>query len=104
MKHLLELPKAETNLTLWKADLTQEGSFVFPTDTFLPGMYMEKSMKLTSWKTQNDPWIRSFVFQKDQVTSGKLSDSVPITRLSIHFDCKSPQEYENLGLELSKVP
>ncbi|KAI3780774.1 hypothetical protein L2E82_10764 [Cichorium intybus] len=42
-------------------------SFEFPTDTFLPGMYMEKSMKLTSWKTQNDPGIGSFVFQKDQV-------------------------------------
>nr|BAJ21535.1 dihydroflavonol 4-reductase [Dahlia pinnata] len=27
VKHLIELPKAETNLTLWKADLTQEGSF-----------------------------------------------------------------------------
>lgn len=27
VKHLLELPKAETNLTLWKADLAQEGSF-----------------------------------------------------------------------------
>nr|AIY22763.1 dihydroflavonol 4-reductase [Iochroma calycinum] len=27
VKHLLELPKADTNLTLWKADLTVEGSF-----------------------------------------------------------------------------
>nr|AKN56968.1 dihydroflavonol 4-reductase [Gerbera hybrid cultivar] len=27
VKHLLELPKAQTNLKLWKADLTQEGSF-----------------------------------------------------------------------------
>uniref|UniRef100_A0A5B7AFJ3 Dihydroflavonol 4-reductase n=1 Tax=Davidia involucrata TaxID=16924 RepID=A0A5B7AFJ3_DAVIN len=27
VKHLLELPKADTNLTLWKADLTEEGSF-----------------------------------------------------------------------------
>nr|ACB56920.1 dihydroflavonol-4-reductase [Pilosella officinarum] len=27
VKHLLELPKAETNLTLWKGDLTEEGSF-----------------------------------------------------------------------------
>lgn len=27
VKHLIELPKAETNLTLWKADLTQDGSF-----------------------------------------------------------------------------
>nr|BAJ08042.1 dihydroflavonol 4-reductase [Cyclamen graecum] len=27
VKHLLDLPKAETNLTLWKADLTEEGSF-----------------------------------------------------------------------------
>nr|ACU28803.1 dihydroflavonol reductase [Rhizophora mangle] len=27
VKHLLELPKAKTNLTLWKADLSVEGSF-----------------------------------------------------------------------------
>ncbi|KAJ8567543.1 hypothetical protein K7X08_019751 [Anisodus acutangulus] len=27
VKHLLELPKADTNLTLWKADLIVEGSF-----------------------------------------------------------------------------
>ncbi|XP_047312747.1 dihydroflavonol 4-reductase-like [Impatiens glandulifera] len=27
VKHLLELPKAETQLTLWKADLTEDGSF-----------------------------------------------------------------------------
>ncbi|KAL4573047.1 hypothetical protein LXL04_019840 [Taraxacum kok-saghyz] len=42
-------------------------SFAFPTDTFLPGMYMEKTMKLTSWKTLNNPETGSFVFQKDQV-------------------------------------
>ncbi|KAJ9550173.1 hypothetical protein OSB04_014218 [Centaurea solstitialis] len=42
-------------------------SFGFPTDTFLPGMYMEKSMKLISWKSQNDPGTGKFVFQKDQV-------------------------------------
>ncbi|XP_057500815.1 dihydroflavonol 4-reductase-like [Actinidia eriantha] len=27
VKHLLDLPKAEKNLTLWKADLAEEGSF-----------------------------------------------------------------------------
>ncbi|XP_059623620.1 dihydroflavonol 4-reductase-like [Cornus florida] len=27
VKHLKELPKADTNLTLWKADLNEEGSF-----------------------------------------------------------------------------
>nr|BCM95297.1 dihydroflavonol 4-reductase [Echinacea purpurea] len=27
VKHLIELPRAETNLTLWKANMTQEGSF-----------------------------------------------------------------------------
>lgn len=27
VKHLLELPKAQTHLTLWKADLAEEGSF-----------------------------------------------------------------------------
>ncbi|KVI04195.1 Apple-like protein [Cynara cardunculus var. scolymus] len=42
-------------------------SFSFPTDTFLPGMYMEKAMKLTSWKSQHDPGTGMFVFQKDQV-------------------------------------
>lgn len=42
-------------------------SFAFPTDTFLPGMYMEKTMKIISWKTPNDPGTGSFVFQKDQV-------------------------------------
>nr|WPX05148.1 putative bifunctional dihydroflavonol 4-reductase [Artocarpus altilis] len=30
VKHLLELPKAETHLTLWKADLADEGSFHEP--------------------------------------------------------------------------
>ncbi|KAF5756245.1 putative protein kinase RLK-Pelle-DLSV family [Helianthus annuus] len=42
-------------------------SFNLPTDSFLPGMYMEKTMKLTSWKTQSSPGTGSFVFQKDQV-------------------------------------
>ncbi|KAI3736242.1 hypothetical protein L6452_15780 [Arctium lappa] len=42
-------------------------TFSFPTDTFLPGMYMEKVMKLTSWKSQHDPGTGQFVFQKDQV-------------------------------------
>lgn len=27
VKHLLDLPKAETHLRLWKADLMDEGSF-----------------------------------------------------------------------------
>ena len=27
VKHLLELPNADTHLALWKADLTHEGSF-----------------------------------------------------------------------------
>ena len=27
VKHLLDLPKAETHLSLWKADLSEEGSF-----------------------------------------------------------------------------
>lgn len=27
VKHLLDLPKAKTNLTLWKADLSIEGSY-----------------------------------------------------------------------------
>lgn len=42
-------------------------SFSHPTDTILPGMYMENTTKLTSWKTQHNPATGTFVFQKDQV-------------------------------------
>ncbi|GJU04406.1 G-type lectin S-receptor-like serine/threonine-protein kinase [Tanacetum coccineum] len=39
-------------------------SFLNPTDTFLPGMIMDSGLKLTSWKSVNDPSPGSFVFQK----------------------------------------
>ncbi|GKB67351.1 G-type lectin S-receptor-like serine/threonine-protein kinase, partial [Tanacetum coccineum] len=44
-------------------DITWQ-SFLNPTDTFLPGMNMDSGLKLTSWKSVNDPSPGSFVFQK----------------------------------------
>lgn len=41
-------------------------SFENPTDTFLPGMFMGKNMKLTSWKSVKDPGSGRFKFQQDQ--------------------------------------
>ncbi|KAL8229476.1 hypothetical protein R6Q57_014376 [Mikania cordata] len=50
----------ESGFSVWS-------SFTYPTDTFLPGMYMEKTTKLTSWKTRHNPATGTFVFQNDQV-------------------------------------
>ncbi|KAM0009262.1 putative protein kinase RLK-Pelle-DLSV family [Helianthus debilis subsp. tardiflorus] len=52
-------------------------SFETPTDTFLPGMKMGKSLKLTSWSTGTDPGSGSFKFQRDPGTSRCLHGFVP---------------------------
>ncbi|GMP67023.1 hypothetical protein CsSME_00027151 [Camellia sinensis var. sinensis] len=41
-------------------------SFYHPTDTFLPGMMMDDNLKLTSWKSVNDPASGNFSFGKYQ--------------------------------------
>ncbi|GLJ51252.1 hypothetical protein SUGI_1090190 [Cryptomeria japonica] len=40
-------------------------SFAHPTDTWLPGMKMWKSMKLTSWKSSSDPATGLFSYGMD---------------------------------------
>ncbi|CAH1429295.1 unnamed protein product [Lactuca virosa] len=44
-------------------------SFRTPTDTFLPGMKMVDNLKLTSWKSPEDPGSGSFEFQQDPGTN-----------------------------------
>lgn len=44
-------------------------SFENPTDTFLPGMKMDESMALVSWKSYDDPASGNFSFQVDQETN-----------------------------------
>ncbi|XP_021829961.1 G-type lectin S-receptor-like serine/threonine-protein kinase At4g03230 [Prunus avium] len=41
-------------------------SFQIPTDTFIPGMLMDKNLELTSWKDQYDPGIGNFTFKLNQ--------------------------------------
>ncbi|KAM1010097.1 hypothetical protein TB1_044740 [Malus domestica] len=41
-------------------------SFQRPTDTFIPGMVMDKSLELTSWRGE-DPGSGKFIFKQDQV-------------------------------------
>ena len=41
-------------------------SFKAPTDTFLPGMKMDESLTLTSWRDEDDPGIGDFRFQLDE--------------------------------------
>ncbi|CAN6702079.1 unnamed protein product [Malus baccata var. baccata] len=42
-------------------------SFQSPTDTFIPGMVMDKSLVLTSWRGEDDPKSGQFIFKKDPV-------------------------------------
>ena len=41
-------------------------SFENPTDTFIPGMKMDASLALTSWKSYDDPAPGNFTFRQDQ--------------------------------------
>lgn len=41
-------------------------SFANPTDTFLPGMKMDDSITLTSWRSHDDPAPGNFSFEQDQ--------------------------------------
>ncbi|RXH89907.1 hypothetical protein DVH24_032264 [Malus domestica] len=42
-------------------------SFQRPTDTFIPGMVLDKSLELTSWRGEDDPAKGKFIFKQDQV-------------------------------------
>ncbi|TXG55291.1 hypothetical protein EZV62_020547 [Acer yangbiense] len=39
-------------------------SYKNPTDTFLPGMFMDEKLKLVSWASPDDPALGEFMFQK----------------------------------------
>ncbi|CAI9299354.1 unnamed protein product [Lactuca saligna] len=54
-------------------------SFRTPTDTFLPGMKMVDNLKLTSWKSPEDPGSGSFEFQQDPGTNRYFILEVPTT-------------------------
>ncbi|XP_062009544.1 G-type lectin S-receptor-like serine/threonine-protein kinase At4g03230 isoform X2 [Rosa rugosa] len=41
-------------------------SFQNPTDTFIPGMLMDKNFQLTSWRDEDDPRPGNFTFKLDQ--------------------------------------
>ncbi|PNX74405.1 G-type lectin S-receptor-like serine/threonine-protein kinase, partial [Trifolium pratense] len=49
----------DRNLKLWQ-------SFENPCDTFLPGMKMDSKLKLTSWKSADDPGIGNFSFEMER--------------------------------------
>ncbi|KEH41621.1 S-locus lectin kinase family protein [Medicago truncatula] len=41
-------------------------SFANPTDTFLPGMKMDESLSLTSWRSNEEPASGNFTFEQDE--------------------------------------
>ncbi|KAM1358488.1 hypothetical protein TB2_045459 [Malus domestica] len=56
-------------------------SFQSPTDTFIPGMVMDKRLVLTSWRGEDDPKSGQFIFKKDLVREDQYviskSESIP---------------------------
>ncbi|KAK4255410.1 hypothetical protein QN277_008413 [Acacia crassicarpa] len=92
-------------------------SFEHPTDTFLPYMEMDKNIKLTSWRTVDDPASGDFTFQlaqtgdnsyiilKDQVhLHWQPSDAVPstISNLLTNFT-RSPQSKKNVARSIGNL-
>ncbi|KAJ9135055.1 hypothetical protein P3X46_032276 [Hevea brasiliensis] len=57
--NLVLIQEGDNGKILWQ-------SFEHPTDTFLPGMRMDRKLKLVSWKSQVDPAPGDFTFQLDQ--------------------------------------
>ncbi|XP_059661971.1 G-type lectin S-receptor-like serine/threonine-protein kinase At4g03230 [Cornus florida] len=55
----LVLSDAQSGNTIWQ-------SFDHPTNTFLPGMKMDENLKLTSWRSGDDPGTGNFTFEKDK--------------------------------------
>ncbi|KAL5581835.1 hypothetical protein UlMin_014277 [Ulmus minor] len=51
--------QGEDGRSLWE-------SFKYPADTFLPGMKMDQSLTLTSWKDEENPGTGYFTFQQEQ--------------------------------------
>ncbi|XP_076893233.1 G-type lectin S-receptor-like serine/threonine-protein kinase At4g03230 [Bidens hawaiensis] len=54
--------------TIWE-------SFSYPTNTFLPGMRLNKRLNLTSWKNANDPSSGRFFFQKEKTNQYAILNS-----------------------------
>ncbi|KAJ1379737.1 Wall-associated receptor kinase, galacturonan-binding domain [Sesbania bispinosa] len=47
-------------------------SFEHPTDTFLPGMKMDRNLKLTSWRNLTDPGSGNFTFKMEQTGDNRF--------------------------------
>ncbi|KAL8088120.1 hypothetical protein AgCh_038043 [Apium graveolens] len=62
----LVLTDDRTGERLWE-------SFKNPTDTFLPGMKMDETLNLTSWKSEEDPAAGNFSFRLDEEVNGGYS-------------------------------
>jgi len=58
-------------------------SFENPTDTFLPGMKMDRNLKLTGWKTADDPGSGDFSFILEQTGENRF---VILNRNQIYWE------------------
>lgn len=68
-------------------------SFQHPTDTFLPGMKMDTNLKLTSWRSVDDPTPGSFEFQQEETTQYTIFDT-DVTRIHWKSGSGSMKNYD----------
>lgn len=86
--NLVLIQEGESENILWQ-------SFEHPTDTFLPGMRMDRKMKLVSWKSQDDPAPGAFTFQLDQERENQyiiLNRSVPYWKSEVSGGFTRPDQ------------
>ncbi|XP_058729576.1 G-type lectin S-receptor-like serine/threonine-protein kinase At4g03230 isoform X2 [Vicia villosa] len=70
-------------------------SFENPTDTFLPGMKMDRNLKLTSWKGDDDPGSGNFSFKMERIGDTRF---VIMNRDQIYWES---EEYGTLNFQVN---
>ncbi|KAL3820990.1 hypothetical protein ACJIZ3_006895 [Penstemon smallii] len=80
----LVLSDGRSGKSLWQ-------SFDYPSDTFLPGMKMDKGIELISWITPSDPATGDYKFIQDQLGVYKI-----LNRSSIHWISGESNEFSKI--------
>ncbi|CAJ2654954.1 unnamed protein product [Trifolium pratense] len=85
----------DRNLKLWQ-------SFENPSDTFLPGMKMDRHLKLTSWKSADDPGNGNFSFKMERSGYNRY---IILNRKQIYWESseRNNNQFDDINLEVYKL-
>ncbi|KAM3745120.1 hypothetical protein ACB098_06G101900 [Castanea mollissima] len=85
------------NLALYSNDIILWESFDTPTDTFLPGMSMSSSMKLTSWRDRDDPGSGNYTIKRDPLDAGDLGTLIIYRGKTIYWKSWKDDRLSNIS-------